>query len=137
MAYMDQTRKAKLAGGIKEILAKYGVKGSLSVRHHSTLVLNIKSGPIDFIANCNETCSKDSYQVSRGFTPITDKYMDVNEYHYDKHFSGAALSFLTEIIDAMTVGNWDKSDIQTDFFDVGWYIDINIGKWDRAYIVEA
>jgi hypothetical protein len=37
----------------------------------------------------------------------------------------------------MMVGNHDKSDVMTDYFNVGWYIDINIGKWDKPYKVAA
>ena len=55
MAYMSQETKAKIAPVVKEILKKYKVKGSLAVRNHSTLVLNIKQGPIDFIGNFNKT----------------------------------------------------------------------------------
>ena len=51
MAYMNQERKAKIATAIKPILAKYGLKGSLSVRNHSTICLTVKSGKIDFIEN--------------------------------------------------------------------------------------
>jgi hypothetical protein len=25
----------------------------------------------------------------------------------------------------------------TDYFDVGWYIDINVGKWNKPYQFEA
>ena len=55
MAYMSQEHKAKIAPVVKEILKKYGVKGTLAVRHHSSLVLNIKSGKIDFIENYIKT----------------------------------------------------------------------------------
>ena len=54
MAYFNQERKKAMAPKIKEILKKYGLKGSLAVRHHSTVVLNIRSGEIDFITNFNE-----------------------------------------------------------------------------------
>jgi hypothetical protein len=50
MAYMNQTKKATIASKVKPILAKYGMKGSLSVRNHSTIVLKLTAGPIDFIA---------------------------------------------------------------------------------------
>jgi hypothetical protein len=33
----------------------------------------------------------------------------------------------------MMVGNHDRSDIQSDYFDVGWYVDINIGRWNKPY----
>ena len=42
MAYMNQERKAERATAIKAILKKYGQKGSLSVRNHSTLCLKVK-----------------------------------------------------------------------------------------------
>lgn len=31
--------------------------------------------------------------------------------------------------------NWDKSDIQADYFNCNYYLHINIGKWDRPFIV--
>ena len=44
MAYMSQERKSEIAPKVKSILKKFGIKGSLSVRHHSTLSLTLKSG---------------------------------------------------------------------------------------------
>ena len=136
MAYFNQERKAKIAPKIKAILAKYKVKGSLAVRNHVTLCLNIKSGSIDFIGNFNKTISADHYLTARGFTPA-EKSLSVNPYHYDNHFSGKALAFMQEVFAAMNDGNHDRSDIQSDYFDVGWYVDVNIGKWDKQYILEA
>jgi len=137
MAYMSQEKKAKIAPKIKAVLAKYKVKGSLAVRNHSTLVLNLKSGAIDFIANSNTVCGNDYYQAARGFTPNTRGYDDVNPYHFQNHYDGVALKFMKEIFVAMNDGNWDKSDIQSDYFNVGWYVDVNVGKWDKHYVVEA
>lgn len=136
MAYVSQELKKSIAPVIKTICKKYGVKATLAVRNHSTLVLNIKSGKIDFIGNSNRVCGADHYQVARGFKPNTSGHEDVNPYHYKSHFDGQALSFLKEVIPAMNNGNHDNSDIQSDYFDVGWYIDVNIGKWDSPYIVD-
>lgn len=135
MAYMSQQRKAELAPAIKEVLKKFGVKASIAVRHHATLVLNIKSGPIDFIGNLNKVCS---------VAPGADRYgayrpavgsIDVNPYHYQNHFDGKALAFLSAIMPVMNTGNHDNSDIQSDYFDVGWYVDVNIGAWNKPYIL--
>jgi hypothetical protein len=122
MAYMSQELKKQLAPAINAILKKYGVKGTLAVRHHMTLVLNIKSGEIDFFG--------DYYlDADRGF-------MSVNNYWYKDHFKDDALDFLNELLPAMNAGNYNNSDVMTDYFDIGWYIDINIGKWDKAYILK-
>lgn len=134
MAYMSQEKKQELAPRIKAILNKYGLKGTLGVRHHSTLVLNIRSGKIDFIKNFNDTCKDHPRPAHLPFQPAT-KSIDVNVYHYKNHFTGRALECLNELVPAMNNGNHDRSDIQTDYFDVGWYVDINIGQWDKPYQV--
>ena len=134
MAYMSQEMKAKIAPVVKSILKKYNVKGSLAVRNHSTLVLNIKQGPIDFIGNYQEN------QRGRVSTFVREqqeiKSLDVNPYWYHEHFTGEAKAFLTEIFAAMNSGNHDRSDIQSDYFDVGWYVDVNIGRWNQPYALQ-
>lgn len=131
MAYVSQELKAKIAPKIKAICKKYGVKASLAVRHHSTLVLNVKAGKVDFITDFNE-----NNHNSPRFEPAVGS-IQVNPYHYKDHFGGESYHFLKEVIPAMNDGNWDKSDIQTDYFNVGWYIDVNIGKWNKPYTLEA
>lgn len=133
MAYMNQEKKARIAAVLKPILKKYGVKGSLAVRNHSTLVLNIKSGKIDFINNFNETVESRPGGFRNG-SPA-EKYIQVNPYWYKEHFTGESKKFLMEVIPTMNSGNHDNSDIQSDYFDVGWYIDVNIGNWNKPYEV--
>jgi NAD+--asparagine ADP-ribosyltransferase len=131
MAYMSQERKSAIAPVIKAICKKYNIKASLAVRHHSTLVLNIKQGAIDFIGNFNKTVDARPGGFRNG-NPAKDS-IQVNTYWYHEHFSGKAKQFLEEVIRAMNSGNHDNSDIQTDYFDVGWYVDVNIGKWNQPY----
>jgi hypothetical protein len=131
MAYFNQERKAQLAPAIKAILKKYRIKGSLAVRNHSSFVLNIKSGAIDFIGNYNSTVAAQPGGF-RNSNPA-EKSLDVNPYWYQEHFDGRALNFLKEIFAAMNLGNHDRSDIQSDYFDVGWYVDVNVGAWNQPY----
>jgi ABC-type phosphate/phosphonate transport system substrate-binding protein len=132
MAYMSQERKAQIAPVIKAICKKYGIKASLAVRHHSALVLNIKQGDIDFIGNYNATIAERDPTGNRHINAAT-RDIQVNTYWYHEHFTGRAKKFLEEVIAAMNAGNHDRSDIQTDYFDVGWYIDVNIGQWNKPY----
>lgn len=127
MAFMSQDRKKELAPKIKSVLKKYGLKGSLSVHNHSTLVLNIKEGKIDFVKNHIEKTGNVDVRSDRG--------LSINPYWYQEHFSGKALNCLKEIVSAMMLGNHNNSDIMTDYFDVGWYIDINLGKYFTPYVV--
>jgi hypothetical protein len=135
MAYVSQELKSKLSPAIKAVCKKYGIKASIAVRNHMTLALNVKSGKIDFIGNSNRVCGADFYQVARGFKPNTTGYDQVNPYHFQSHYDGDAKAFLSEVLAVMNDGNWDKSDIQSDYFNVGWYVDVNIGSWNKPYSV--
>jgi len=132
MAYFSKENKKELAPKIKEVCKKYGVKATMAVRHNSTFVLNIRSGDIDFISNYNSSIGDRNLDSPR--MAETD-HINVNVYWYDKHFSGIAKDFLGEVIKVMNNGNHDNSDIMTDYWDVGWYIDVNIGNYDKPYHV--
>jgi hypothetical protein len=141
MAYVSQELKSKLSPKIKAICKKHGVKASIAVRHHSTLVLNVKSGKIDFIENYIKTDADKI--VANKMSPDTiahirkNQSLDVNTYWAHEHYSGKAKQFLTEMISAMKGPDFfDHTDAQTDYFHCSHYIDINIGKWDKPYIVE-
>ena len=118
MAYVSQADKKSLAPAIKAVLNKYGMKGSIRVRHHSTLVVTVKSGAIDFS------------EYMRG-----EAYIDVNEYWIDTHYSGIARNFLNELLDAMKGPHYfNNDDAMTDYFSRSHYTDITIGTaWNKPY----
>jgi len=122
MAYMNQDKKKAIAPKVKEICKRHGIKATLSVRHGMTLCLNIKSGEIDFFADSELDPEKERGQIQ------------VNVYHYKDHFTGMSKAFLAEVIPALNSGNHDNSDIMADYFDVGWYIDVNVGQFQKPYI---
>lgn len=126
MAYMSQEKKKAIHKNLKPILKKYGLSGTLSVRHHSTLVLNIRWGKINFFDHL--TFDPDHWTIQK-------QHIDVNPYHFRNHFTGVALDALTEIFAVLNDGNWNKSDIMTDYHNVGWYVDVNIGQWNKPYAV--
>ena len=132
MAYVSQEDKKSKSNDIKMILKKYDLKGTLSIRNHSTLVLTIQSGKIDFIKNYNDL-HEGTDVYCRPFVPIKD-YIDVNEYHISNSFTGDAKECLLKLADVMNKGNHNNSDSQSDYFDIGFYVNINIGKWDKPYI---
>ena len=133
MAYMNQQKKAKIAAALKPVLKKYGIKGTLSVRNHSSINLNIKSGKIDFIGNCNRVCGSALRKQ-----PITQGYTDVNPFWFQDHFDGVAKAFLTEAFAALKSADYyDRSDAMVDYFDTAYYYNIFIGKWSQPYQVAA
>ena len=115
MAYMSQETKKELTPGIKAVLKKYGMKGFIAVVHHSTLLVRLKEGKLF------ETLPSDR------------DYLQLATCSSFDSFEGEEREFLEELSKAMNVGNWDKSDLQTDYFNVGWYSNIYIGKYDAPY----
>lgn len=138
MAYFSQERKKAMEPKIKAVLKKYGLKGSLAVQNHSTVVLNIRSGEIDFITNFEECIRTGSRNVMEGRGDGSRRtYISVNPYWYKEHFAGRALMCLEELMTILYTGNHNNSDIQSDYFDVGWYVDVNIGRWNKPYILDG
>lgn len=124
MAYFSQDDKKVVSAAVKPILKKYGVKGSLSVRNHSTVVLTLTAGKVDFFKDGN-------------IDPENRKWgIDVNPYWFQDHYSGKSLKFLAEIIPALKSAGWyDDSDIQTDYFNTAYYFDVKVGNWKKPYQV--
>ena len=137
MAYMNQDRKATIASNVKPILAKYGMKGTLSVRNHSTIVLTLTSGRIDFIADLQPQRQFGYVNYELNKDEMRKRYeLDINPYWYHEHYAGESLTFLSELIPAIKSAGWyDRSDIQTDYFDTAYYFDINVGTWNKPYIL--
>jgi hypothetical protein len=142
MAYVSQETKAKIVAAVKPILKKYGLKATFAVRNHSTISVNIKSGKIDFIENYIATDANVLHGRKMAQDQIDyirkNKSLDVNPYWFHEHFSGKAKAALTEIFAAIKKGGswYDESDIQTDYFNTAFYMDVNVGKWNKPYLVE-
>ena len=141
MAYVSQEDKKKLTPAIKAVLKKYNAKASIAVRHHSTLVVNIKSSDLDIVSASNEArldqIERELYHNPNYYVQLDD-YVNVNEYWiedtYKKH--PEIVSFLTELKSAMEGDDFfNEDDAMTDYFHRSHYIDINIGKWNNPYVV--
>lgn len=132
MAYMSQEMKAKIAPTIKAICKKYNVRASLAVHNHSTIVLNVKSSPIDFIGNFNRVVASQPGGFRNG-SPAVDN-MSPNPYWFQEHFDGVAKQFLSEAFAALKGPDYfDESDSQSDYFFTSHYYEINLGQWDNPY----
>ena len=126
MAYMNQEKKKVIAAKLKPVLKKYGVKGTLSVRSHMSIVLNVKSGKIDFFNDYGDVEDAKKFGIQ------------VNPYWFQDHFTGKAKEFLADAFDALkSAGYYNNSDAQIDYFDCAYFYDINIGKWNKPYSLEA
>lgn len=143
MAHMNQEKKNAIAPQIKAVLKKYRTKGTVAVRNYSTLVVNIKSSDLDLVGAADRWNAYIAQRRSYVQRYAVEDNFDVNPYHEVSNMreigEDEIADFYEELIAAMNgVGtafaNYDNSDIQTDYFDIGWYVDINVGKWDRPFV---
>lgn len=133
MSYITQDEKAKIAPEIKRLLKAYGLKGSLSIKHHSTICLTITAGGINFFESANRMNKELADRRGEVFREVKDD-MTVNPYHFQSHFDGVAVEFFEKAFAALRGEGWyNNTDVQTDYFDVKHYVDIKIGKWNKAY----
>lgn len=137
MAYISQEEKQAIAPAVKALLKQYGLKGSLRLSNHSTIVLTLTAGAIDFFAIANR--KNKEYALLRNERPReVEGYMDVNVYWYEIHFDGVAAEFLGKAIKTLRGEGWyDESDSQSDYFNVKHYTEIRIGKWNKPYILQS
>ena len=119
MAFINQEMKKRIAPGVKAVLAKYNMKGTMKIRDHMVLSVTIKSGEIDMMKNCD-------YQRD---------HMQVNPYWIADNFETVAASFLIELKAAMEgPEGFDESDFQTDYHHRSHYLEINAGTYKKPYV---
>ncbi len=132
MAYMNQEKKAKIAAELKGIIPK-DWKYSLGVNNHSTIALTISAAPIDILEHMYIRAQELARPDDRN-PPKKGTYAQVNQYHLKNEFTGELFDIFQKINKALNLNNYNNSDSMTDYFDVGHYVDINIGKWDKPFV---
>ena len=137
MAYVTEQIITKARTALKALNKEYGVKATLSGKNSSTLYLTIAEGPIDFVQNYCDTIIERKYYMNDVDAVVQyvtkNQAIDVNQYYLDSSFSGIALEYLEKAKEIMYAEHWDKSDIMTDYFHCAYYVNINIGRWNKPY----
>lgn len=125
MAYINQETKKRINEELKKVKKNFNghLKYSLAIRNHSTLVLTIRECSIDLFANwCSVTGSVPSLNIQ------------VNQYYLDRQFDGEALELMESLNKALHKEHWDESDSMTDYFHCAYYVNINIGAWNKPFV---
>lgn len=117
MPFISQEEKKAKAPAIKSLLKKHNIKGSLSIQNNSTLTLTVQEGPYSF-----------------GVNPEYG-HREIMFAHNGSDMSEIEKEFVRDALEIMNGGNHDNSDAMTDYFDVGYYVRIQFGKWNKPYIL--
>jgi len=115
MAYVSKETATRIKAQIKPLLKKYGVKATVSIENHSVVNLNIQSAPFNLLKSGRSHEQISQYAV--------------------RDYAGIAGEFLQEAFAIMNGGNYNNSDLMTDYYEVGWFVYINAGRYDRPFIL--
>lgn len=138
MAFMDQQTKARISAELKKVMPS-GWKYSLSVQHHSKITMTVTAAPADIIGELNAVRQENAQLFGRDFHPITDGHADLS-YCSDAAFpTGSAIYPVIETaLQALKSADWfNRSDSTTDYFNVAYYIGLQIGRWDKPFVCTA
>lgn len=114
MAYMNAEHTKKIRLALKE---KYpDIKFSVTCDSHSTVSIAIMESTVDFsdILEGRKRCSINHYWIDRNYSTHAELFKGIMEVAND--------------------GNHDDSDLMSDYHDVGWYVDLEIGKYNKPYV---
>ena len=123
MAWINKEEVSAKRAAIQACLKRFGLKGSISGSNSSTLTVNITEGKLAFSSMFNGRVNDE----------IVGDNFSVSPHWIDLRWNGEANYFFKQMFAIMNEGNHDNSDIHTDYFDVGWYSYINVGKWNKPY----
>ncbi|MEK9955057.1 MAG: hypothetical protein VW577_06575, partial [Pelagibacteraceae bacterium] len=116
---MNQQKKAKISAALKAVVPA-GWKYTLRIYNHSRIDMTITKAPVDLVA------------AFGGLNILGN--VQVNPFHYRSAIRDESVAKVFDgIVGALNTDNYDNSDPMTDFFDVGHYVGINIGEWNRPF----
>lgn len=134
MAYVSKEDKVKIVAAVKAVLPK-NWKATFAVNNGSTIVMTIKSTPLTLEEILGKEACDELNDYHR-FDGVLG-YVDINHHRLDRDIKDDfARSILEKVVDALNTDNYNNSDIMTDYFDVGHYIDLQFGSFDKPYLVK-
>ncbi len=129
MAYISKEKVAEIRANLKKEFPD--IKFSVRRDNHISLDVSIMKAPYHFFSEkirlTWNTASVSGEQKTLPYCGGINHYWIENSLEYDNH------AILQKIVDICMEGNHDNSVVQADYFDVGWYFNLNVGKWDNPF----
>lgn len=133
MAYITAEKVAEKRNKIKAAFpAKEGWKFSVRREHYTAISIKVLRGPVAL-----EIFKKDEdsdYRRPENGVEMIER-AGTHPSWIDGKFPEETAKILFKIWAIVNEDNYDNSDTMTDYFDVGFYANVDIGDWDKPYEV--
>jgi len=136
MAYINAEETKVKRDKLKQAFPKF--KFSVRNDNHLSINVSILSGPLELPYHVTDKY-RNPFEVSQ----VDGRGCSINQYWYQEHYSidhhplnAQWLPVLQGILGILYEGNHDNSEPQTDYFDVGWYVNLELGHWNKPYEVK-
>lgn len=133
MAHMSQEHKKRIAEKLKTFMPE-GWKYSLSVSNSTSIVMTIRKAPVDLIGILHENTLRRTQGVTK---EQLDSHYDLNPFKAANYFKlhPDLEGLFAKIVEALNLDNYNNSDSQRDHIDVGHYVGLKIGRWNKPFEV--
>lgn len=111
MAYISSEEVKKVREAIKKEFPEY--KWSITKEHYTSIIIALMEADFE----------------------VKDDEKYINEHHLDDHKNESIKRIFLKVKEILfaTVKYHNNSDAMTDYFDVAYYYDFQIGKWNKPY----
>ncbi len=143
MAYISKDEVKQVRESLKKAFGKR-FKFSVIRRDAMCVCVSIMEGDIenwaDHIAHNEDYSLLDAHQIqSRKYVreSIRRGHHQINEFYISENWKGEGRKVLEKILECCQVGegmyNRNAGDMGADYPDYTYFIEINIGKWNKPY----
>ena len=126
MPHMNQEKKKLIAAELKKVVPA-DWKYSLRVEADATIIMSIKSAPIDLM--------DDSKPVKKGFYDRRASYLYLSHMHLEYCYSGELLDLMNKIMDALNSGFPDYKNNNLRYHEILHYSRIEIGTPLKPFLI--
>ncbi len=134
MAYITKEKVAEIRKNLKAAFPDW--KFSLRMDRHTSIHLAVVKAPYNVFEDFNPVDRfRDPHDLDQEAYDrcVREGNAQVNHYWLDGSdtWQGKTKEAFKKMSAICNEGNHDNSDIQSDYFDVGWYFTMAVGKWNK------
>lgn len=130
MAYINAEETRSIRNALKaKYPAKDGWKFSVRNSNHTSVHVSIMKAPLKFTPKERGPGVRDLLAEN---VEVVGRW-GINHHHLYTYNHSEVLEDILNVINTADKQNFDKSDIQSDYFHVGFYVTMEVGTWEKPY----